>query len=111
MIENYIPVGYKRRVSRKYLSAVSGIKDRKVRLAIAAARERGEVILSAGGGYFKYGGPEDDPYFLDYDRREDHRFMQLSHNRKVRKAAWDKYHPHQKKDKSQVPGQMSMFEE
>lgn len=53
MIEELIPHGYNRRVSRGYLQELSGLTDRKVRQEIAqAVEERGIMIISADGGYF-----------------------------------------------------------
>lgn len=53
MIEEYIPRGYSKRVSRSYLHEISGIPDRQIRKEIADAVEnRGILIISADGGYF-----------------------------------------------------------
>ena len=108
MIEEYIPAGYEHRVSRGYLHEIMHIPDRQVRLMIADARERGILIASCDGGYFQYRDERDDPYFLDYMRKEDKRFRSQSHANKMRRQAWMRIHPEVKDN--QIPGQLSMFE-
>lgn len=48
-ITEFIPVGYKNRVSRQYLARATRTSDRFVRKAIESSEE---PIISADGGYF-----------------------------------------------------------
>ena len=53
-IEQYIPCGKENAVTRKYLSAVTGLKDRKVRMLIALERREHPILnLSDGKGYYR----------------------------------------------------------
>lgn len=54
-ITNYIPVGNRNAVTRKYLATVTGFSDRKVRREIEKANAKGEtaiINLQDGNGYF-----------------------------------------------------------
>ena len=52
-ITEYIPKGRKNAISRKSLSACTGLPDRQVRRLIAEARANGEPIVgSPTGGYY-----------------------------------------------------------
>lgn len=55
LIEEFIPMGRENAISRRDLVTRVGLPDRKVRRAIAAAQDRGVVILnlSDGEGYFR----------------------------------------------------------
>ena len=98
-IIGYIPIGHKNAISRTQLSIRSGYPDRKCRNMIAEARDQGEIILNTGGGYFRYGGKEDDIYLNAYLQRESHRFYSIGKtHRKLRKA-------HRKNN--QIEGQLS----
>ena len=61
MIENYIPFGYKNRISRDALSAITHQNDRKNRKEMETALlERKVLIVNIDNGYFKPdGSPED----------------------------------------------------
>lgn len=53
-IEQYIPFRKENAVTREYLSAVTGLKDRKVRMLIAQARREYPILnLSDGKGYYR----------------------------------------------------------
>ena len=109
LIEDYIPEGYENRVSRDYLKSILHIPDREIREKIAEAAERGCLIASDGGGYFRRKDEKDDPHIQAYILREDRRFRTQSHKNKLMRLAWERIHPEQKKTQ-QVPGQMSLFE-
>lgn len=50
---NFIPVGSENAVGRDYLSKVTGLSDRKVRVGIHKARRKIPIInLSDGDGYY-----------------------------------------------------------
>ena len=54
LIENYIPYGWKNRVSRESLSILTHQNDRKNRLEMKEALiDRGVLIVSDSGGYFR----------------------------------------------------------
>ena len=106
-IENFIPLGYRDRVSRVELRITTGLTDRQVRRAIEEARERGVLIASEDGGYFQYQDEQDDVYFRAYMKREERRFRTISHQNKSLRKAWEAIHP--KKDNTQIPGQMSFL--
>ena len=105
VIEDYIPTGYRNRVSRGYLVEILHMPDRAVRMEIENARLRGILIASRGGGYFQP-ADGDDKYFEDYMRAEDSRFKTISHKRKIEREAWRRRHPEARKD--QIPGQMEL---
>lgn len=48
-IEDFIPVGYDKRVSRRELQLMTGLSDRTIRQLIEASKE---PIISCGKGYF-----------------------------------------------------------
>lgn len=56
-IYDLLPVGAENAVSRRQLSAITGIPDRQLRRKIAAERIAGSLILSStaevGGGYYR----------------------------------------------------------
>ena len=106
MIEEFIPKGYKNRVSRGYLHEILHISDRDIRKQIEEAADRGILIASYDGGYFQYGGRRDDEYFADYFRREEHRTRTLSRNVRKKKK---RFMAITGKDPKQIPGQMSFF--
>lgn len=52
-ITDFIPSGYKNRISREELRYKSGLmSDRVVRKAIEFAPDMGEIVVSEDGGYF-----------------------------------------------------------
>lgn len=61
MIENYIPFGYKNRISRDTLSAVTHQSDRKNRKEMEdALLGRGVLIVNIDNGYFRPDGSVED---------------------------------------------------
>ena len=54
-ITAYIPEGREKAVTRKYLCAVTGLPDRRVRKEIEEARRCGAIIINTqdGAGYFQ----------------------------------------------------------
>ena len=106
-IEEYIPKGYSNRVSREYLHQILHIPDRVVREAIAEAQNRGVLIASYGGGYFRRKDANDDPYISAYMGMENNRFRTMSHKNKSLRKAWRAIHPMD--DGKQIAGQMSLF--
>ena len=107
MIEEYIPFGYNRRVSRDYLRLILHIPDRSVRAMIEEAAERGILIISADGGYFRP-TEADEKYVGQYFGKEDKRFRSISHKRKLQRELWNRIHPTARESK-QFPGQMSFI--
>lgn len=75
LIENYIPFGYKNRISRNYLTSVTGKSDRINRDEIKEALLlRGVLIVNIDNGYFRPdGSAEDKLKARAYVRREDKR--------------------------------------
>ena len=108
MIEDYIPSGYANRVSREYLQAILHAQDRAIRRQIEEAAERGILIVSADGGYFRP-TKADEVYVGQYFGQEDKRFRTISHKRKIQRQLWEHIQPAAKKSK-EIPGQMSIFE-
>lgn len=108
MIEDYIPIGYKNRVSRDFLHQILHIPDRRIRMMIEEAAERGILIVSAGGGYFRP-TKSDEVYVNEYFAKEDKRFRTISHKRKIQRGLWEEVIPRVTKSK-QIPGQMNIFE-
>lgn len=108
MIEDYIPKGYEHRVSREYLHGILHTPDRAIRRMIEEAAERGVLIISADGGYFRP-TKKDEVYVGQYFGQEDKRFRTISHKRKVQRRLWEGIQPAAKRSK-QIPGQMSLFE-
>ena len=107
MIEDYIPAGYENRITRADLRIRTGKRDRVIRDEISEAVERGVMIASLDGGYFRWRDSRDDPYFMAYMKAEDRRFKTQSHRNRLRRAAWAKTHPGEAKKDKQFPGQMS----
>lgn len=107
MIEDYIPLGYENRITRIGLKIATGKNDRAIRDEISEAAERGVMIASLDGGYFRWRDSRDDPYFMAYMKAEDRRFKTQSHKNKLRRMAWERVHPGTKKKKDEIPGQMS----
>lgn len=107
-IEDYIPKGYDHRVSREYLHGILHSPDRVIRKMIEEAAERGVLIVSANGGYFRP-TKSDEIYVGQYFGKEDKRFRTISHKRKLQRQLWEAIQPTAKKS-SQIPGQMSLFE-
>ena len=107
MIEEFIPEGYENRVSREYLRTILHIPDRNIRQQIEQAAERGILILSCDGGYFRYQDERDNEYVYDYFRREEHRTKTQSKNVRRKKKLWCWMTGI---DPKQIPGQMSLFE-
>lgn len=99
MIEEFIPAGYQNRVSRAYLHEILHITDREIRSQIADAGERGVLIASYGGGYFRRESAADDPYIEAYIALERKRFTTQSHKLKLLRKAM--------KGTDEIPGQMS----
>ena len=106
-IEDYIPKGYEKRVSREYLHGILHAPDRVIRRMIETAAERGVLIVSAGGGYFRP-TKKDEVYVGQYFGQEDKRFRSISHKRKLQRKLWEEIQPEAKKS-NQIPGQMSLF--
>ena len=105
LIEDYIPAGYDNRISRSELCNRCGLLDRDARKGIEDARARGVLIISYGGGYFRYKDEADDAYARAYILGEEHRAKTINrHNAQLRRV-WRKIKPQE--DRSQVPGQMS----
>lgn len=75
LIENYIPFGYKNRISRDYLTSITGKSDRINRDEIKEALLlRGILIVNIDNGYFRPdGSAEDKLKARAYVRREDKR--------------------------------------
>lgn len=109
MIEDYIPSGYENRVSRDYLHDVIHIPDRGIRRMIEDAADRGILIVSADGGYFRP-TKADAIYVGQYFGKEDKRFRTISHKRKIQRQLWEQIHPAAVKKRDQIPGQLSIFE-
>lgn len=107
-IEDYIPKGYEYRVSREYLHGILHTSDRMIRKMIEEAAERGVLIISADGGYFRP-TKKDEIYVGQYFGQEDKRFRSISHKRKLQRELWEGIQPAAKRSK-QIPGQMSLFE-
>ncbi len=62
-IYDLLPIGAENAVSRRQLSAMTGIPDRQLRRKIAAERIAGSLILSStaevGGGYYRPGNTQE----------------------------------------------------
>ena len=105
-IEKFIPVGYDRRVTRAFLQNITGLSDRMVRDEIAAAGERGVLIVSSDGGYF-LPRKSDGPIVEDYIRQEDHRSRtQAAKVRRLKRQA--RIMMGLPEDPRDIPGQMRM---
>ena len=106
-IEDFIPKGYENRVSRTYLHQILHMPDRVVRESIADAQDRGVLIVSYDGGYFRRKDASDDPYIEAYIGMENRRFESMSHKNKRLREAWRAVHPTD--DGKQIAGQMSLL--
>lgn len=76
----YIPVGRKKAIRRKFLVALTGVKDRHVRDAIHYARRIIPIInLSNGGGYYipDMNDPEDVKALVQFVRQEENRLKSI----------------------------------
>lgn len=106
MIEEVIPKGYENRVTREFLHEVTGMSDRMIRKEIEKAAAR-ELIVSCDGGYFRRKDDGDDPYIREYYAKELARFKTQRKKIDQMRKALNIIHP--KPDRSQIPGQMSLF--
>lgn len=77
-IADYIPFGKDNAISRKRLSEITGLSDRKLREVIALERRNTIIInLSNGQGYFQpINGLEDD-LVVDYYKQENSRLKRI----------------------------------
>ena len=77
-IADYIPFGKDNAISRKGLSEITGLSDRKLREVIALERRNTIIInLSNGQGYFQpINGLEDD-LVVDYYKQENSRLKRI----------------------------------
>ena len=77
-IADYIPFGKDNAISRKRLSKITGLSDRKLREVIALERRNTIIInLSNGQGYFQpINGLEDD-LVVDYYKQENSRLKRI----------------------------------
>lgn len=77
-IADYIPFGKDNAISRKRLSEITGLSDRKLREVIALERRNTIIInLSNGQGYFQpINGLEDD-LVVDYYKQESSRLKRI----------------------------------
>lgn len=77
-ISDYIPFGKDNAISRKRLSEITGLSDRKLREVIALERRNTIIInLSNGQGYFQpINGLEDD-LVVDYYKQENNRLKRI----------------------------------
>lgn len=78
-IEDLIPEGYEKAMPIGVITAVTGLKNRELREAIANANLRGAKIinLSDGHGYFKPKLPEEQPLLEIYIDQEKSRIKHL----------------------------------
>lgn len=109
MIEDFIPAGYENRVTRGYLHEILHVPDRTVRQMIEDAVNRGILIVSCDGGYFRRKDERDDKYIKSYMISENHRFKSQSHKNKRLRELWREIHPDEERHIKQIPGQMSLF--
>jgi hypothetical protein len=99
-IEEFIPKGYRNRVSRGYLAEILHMTDRSIRDEISDARKRGVLIASCGGGYFQRKDESDEPYIREYYATECHRFTTIANSLKTFRKTW--------KGDDQIAGQMRL---
>lgn len=83
-IMQFIPQGESNAISRKNLTALTGLNDRAVRECIEQARHRGEIICAAThGGYFQPDTIDEieRAYWQDYARAKAilHRLTPMRH--------------------------------
>lgn len=79
-ILDYINTGSKNAVKRKYLSEITGINDRYIRLAIAQARRKIPILnMQNGDGYFipDMNDEEDVKLLVRYVRQEESRLKSI----------------------------------
>ena len=85
-IMSYIPEGRENAVSRASLCAMTGLKDRNMRLAIEDARHRGCIIINRqdGRGYYT----TSDPAEIEAQRAQIHkRALNLLHQESAMRRA------------------------
>lgn len=101
-IKNFIPKGFRNRISRKDLEFVTGQKDRINRHMIEEAQRAGSVIVSFDKGYFQRQDERDDEYIRAYLAKEWRR--NYDHRLKLEAIykAWKGI------DNNQIPGQMKL---
>lgn len=79
-ITAYIPVGSRNAVGRKWLSAVTGLSDRRMRRAIHFARRETPILnLCKGDGYFipDMDDPADRKLLVQFVRQEESRLRSI----------------------------------
>lgn len=89
LIEEFIPFGYKNRISRPMLQNIMHIPDRAIRKQIEEAAERGVLIASCNGGYFQRQSAEDDPYIEEYIAKERSRLRSQCRKMNALRHAWE----------------------
>lgn len=88
MIFEMLPEGCENAISRRNLMTVLEMPDRSLRLAIAAERRAGALILSStavdGGGYYRPANPEEIARFVSsMERRAKSTFAAVTEARKA----------------------------
>lgn len=83
-----LPEGCENAISRRNLMTVLGMSDRSLRLAIAAERRAGALILSStavdGGGYYRPANAEEIARFVaSMERRAKSTFAAVTEARKA----------------------------
>lgn len=83
-----LPEGRENAISRRNLMTVLGMSDRSLRLAIAAERRAGALILSStavdGGGYYRPANAEEIARFVaSMERRAKSTFAAVTEARKA----------------------------
>lgn len=102
---DYIPEGHKNAVSRKYLSDVTGMSDRTLRIDLKASREL-ILNLQDGKGYFKP-AQDEDMLVRAYIRQEESRIREIQKTvKKARSYLIEK----QKREEDRKTGQMSIWD-
>lgn len=89
LIEEFIPAGYKNRISRTGLQDITHLTDRQIREQIAEAGKRGVLIASHDGGYFQRESAADDPYIEAYICKERSRLNAQRRKMKMLRRAWE----------------------
>lgn len=100
-IIDYIPIGRDNAVTRSYLAAVTGLRDRQIRDAIAKAR-RDNVIINTqdGKGYYRLVGNGDKWTFWEkyevvmFERQETRRLESIGWSLKAVREAVKKINIH-----------------
>ncbi len=90
-----LPEGCENAISRRNLMTVLGMSDRSLRLAIAAERRAGALILSStcvdGSGYYRPANAEEIARFVSsMERRAKSTFAAVSEARKILKELEEK---------------------